>query len=218
MAWQTPPTFTTLTELAATDVQILSDDLAETSAAKVTTKGDLAPATGANALARLAAGANGSRLTAASGETTGLLWRVPQYVSAHRSAAQTLTNNTLTAIALTAADDFDSNALHDPSTNNTRLIAAVAGKYLVGGRVTFATNTTGKRSVSIQKNGGGTGAGATYAIQDVVSAPSGDYHMDCMGVVSLAANDYIELYALQISTANLNVNDGVLWMVLLGEA
>jgi hypothetical protein len=47
---------------------------AETAPAKVTTKGDLVAATGANALARIAVGTNGQVLTADSVQSAGVKW------------------------------------------------------------------------------------------------------------------------------------------------
>jgi hypothetical protein len=67
-------------EHVATAVELdEANQLVDATLGTVTTKGDLLPATGAGALARLGAGANGTVLTAASGETTGLEWAAVPY-------------------------------------------------------------------------------------------------------------------------------------------
>lgn len=53
---------------------------------------------------------------------------------ATRTTAQTgLAVNAFTAIAFNATDLFDTDTLHDTAANNTRLTAAIAGKYVVFG-------------------------------------------------------------------------------------
>jgi hypothetical protein len=79
-------------------------------ATEIDAKGDLVVGTGADTFARLAVGANGTVLTAASGEATGLEWAAPaggggkvlQVVSGTTttqtvSASQTMADTTLTA-------------------------------------------------------------------------------------------------------------------------
>lgn len=74
MAWATTHVFTVGEILTAANMNLIQANINETMVAKVTTKGDLTPATGANALTRLGVGANDTVLMAASGETTGLKW------------------------------------------------------------------------------------------------------------------------------------------------
>ena len=61
----------------AVDTQMLTNANAAIAKAIVDAKGDLISATGADTPARLAVGANGTVLTADSGETTGLKWATP---------------------------------------------------------------------------------------------------------------------------------------------
>lgn len=72
MAYTTPPTFVVGAVLTAAQMNILGDDILLTLAALATTKGDLLAATGANATARLAAGANFRSLIADSSKGSGL--------------------------------------------------------------------------------------------------------------------------------------------------
>ena len=75
MAWTAPRTWAAGEVVTAALLNThVRDDLLETAPAKVTTKGDLVAATGANALARLGVGADGQALLADSTQSTGLNW------------------------------------------------------------------------------------------------------------------------------------------------
>jgi len=216
MAWTTPPTVSTGDTITATQWNALANDLNETAPGKVTTKGDIVAATGANALARVAVGANGAGLVADSTQSAGVKWQTPQYVRANRTTNQSISNVTDTAIQLNDADTFDSNSLHDTVTNNTRLTASVAGKYMVCGEVTFAASTGGtQRYARIRKNGSSTQA----TCRDSQAPATGvTPTVQVTAFVSLAATDYVELMAYQDSGGALNVSDAKLSMVLLGTA
>ena len=124
------------------------------------------------------------------GGTTGI---VPA-CRATASAAQSIANATLTMVSFDT-EDFDTDTIHDPTTNNTRLTCKTAGTYLIVGGVTVAANATGVRGISIKKNntsylGYGTPGNAGAGIQT-----SG-------GVIAMAAlsvNDYVELEFYQSS-------------------
>ena len=77
-------------------------------ATAIDAKGDLIGGTGADTFARLAVGANGTVLTADSGEATGLKWaaaggKVLQIVSATYSTATTIASTSFTDSGLTAS-------------------------------------------------------------------------------------------------------------------
>src|SRR3990167_4205296 len=75
MAWTAPRTWVTAELVTAALLNAhVRDNLLESAAAKVTTKGDIVAATGANALARIAVGANTTIPIAASGEAAGVKW------------------------------------------------------------------------------------------------------------------------------------------------
>jgi len=215
MAWATPPSFSSGNTLTAANMNTIGDDLLETVPAKVTTKGDICAATGANAIARVAVGSNYSTLTADSAASAGVSWTLPQVVRAIRTSNQSVANATDTAIQLNAADDFDTNSLHDISTNNTRLTASVAGYYHVIGEIKFATSTAGtQRYAKIRYNG------------STVKAQSVDAQAPATGVtpviqvstlVDLSASDYVELMAYQDSGGALNVTDAKFMMFLVAR-
>jgi len=50
-------------------------------------------------------------------------------------------------------EDFDTDTIHDNSTNNSQLTYNIAGVYLLTCNMRWATNTTGERSVRLLLNG-----------------------------------------------------------------
>jgi hypothetical protein len=150
----------------------------------LTTKGDLF--TFSTVDARLGVGANGTVLTADSAEATGLKWAAPAGssfvgVSIIGNSNQTIANETATAVNFGGTDQYDTDAFHDPSSNNSRITipSGKGGKYLVTGTIWW-NDGSGQRFVSIYKNG-----------TEIL--------------ISLAATDYIELYVIQGSGGNLSL-------------
>lgn len=222
MAWVTPPAFATNDVLTAANMNKLSDDLSETGVAKVTTKGDLTPATAANVVARLAAGANGTVLVAASAQATGLKWQTPLYARLYRTSSQSISNGTLTAINFTATtgsgggttETFDPSDIHSTASNDTRLTAGLAGFYIVGGQIVFANSTGGDlRYVMLTQNGTEIARQALPTTFPAVEVPA----LNVSTGVSAAASDYFELKVWQDSGGALNVTSAVFWVALIGS-
>lgn len=121
-----------------------------------------------------------------------------------KSAAQSITNETITAVSFDGADTFDSNSIHDPATNNTRFTipAASDGYYEIVASVTFASSTTGLREIMLRKNG------ATYLkiLEVPASSVAGKTSLSLSDVVPLVATDYVEICVYQTSGGALNVN------------
>lgn len=127
------------------------------------------------------------------------------------SGTQSLTDNTITAIIFSAADEIDTHGFHDPSSNNTRVTPNIAGYYEFTGTVMFSSRDDYNDVNSwIRKNGGtnlapafrapyatdsgnalfpGVIAGTTYATQSMNGT-----------------TDYIELVAQQNNAANVSAN------------
>jgi hypothetical protein len=121
-------------------------------------------------------------------------------VRVYHSANQVITNNTFAALAFNT-ERFDTDVIHDTSTNNSRLTCKTAGKYQITGHALFAANATGYRQIAIRLGG------ATYlAAQGIPSiGASDDHNLSVTTLYSLAVNDYVELMAFQTSGAGLNV-------------
>ena len=75
MTWHIPISWTSGAVVTKTNLdEQVRDNLLETAPAKVTTKGDIVAATGANALERLAVGSDNAILVADSGNSSGVNW------------------------------------------------------------------------------------------------------------------------------------------------
>lgn len=166
--------------------------------------GDLAVGTGADTAARLAVGAAFKKLQVNSGATA-LEWVGAIGARAYlATSAQSISNSTHTALQFNA-ESFDSNTLHDNSTNNTRLTipTGMTGKWMFAGGAEFAANATGQRQITLKKNG------TTFLTQSIQVATSAfDQEVLVIDVLSMTAADYMELHAYQTSGGSLNVNFG----------
>lgn len=111
-------------------------------------------------------------------------------------AAQTLTSSgTLYPIAF-AHERWDGFAMHDTSTNNSRITLPVAGWYMICGDVAFAANATGSRSVFIRADGTAYIGGVTI---DAVSEASRITEISVSTVYYFSAGAYVEVVARQVS-------------------
>jgi hypothetical protein len=114
---------------------------------------------------------------------------------------------TSTAIAWGGTDEYDTNAMHDPSTNNTRITMPVAGVYGVGGWYQMAAdaNNSGFRGIYLRVNG------ATFIGQgpEIVTSTFGGNNRDQLSIYTewkFAATDYVELIARQVNTVPTALN------------
>ena len=126
-------------------------------------------------------------------------------VRVYKSGNQTIATATATAVTFDS-ELLDTDTIHDNATNNSRLTAKLAGKYYVWGICQFAIDSTGHIcGFYIYKNGALESLG-NFMPQAVVGT-IGDI---CTGgaIVSLAVNDYVEMFAYQESGGNLVVAGG----------
>ena len=89
---------------------------------------------------------------------------------------------------------FDTQTMHDNTTNNARLTAPVAGIYDVSANVDWAANNVGVRVLLLVKNG--TTGIATKASSP--TSPSSTFAQEVRGTVSMQQGDYVELRVQQI--------------------
>lgn len=102
-------------------------------------------------------------------------------------------------------DVVDTDAIHDPVTNNSRLIAKTAGMYYVWFNIQWELHNTqaydGERGVMIRKNSAGAvGTGTLVGIDHRASNsnPLEKWAASMQGVaayVAMAVNDYVECFA-----------------------
>jgi hypothetical protein len=119
-------------------------------------------------------------------------------VRAYRSTTQSISNDTPTAISFDS-ERWDTNALHDNSTNPTRLKAPVAGTYSIAAHVQFADNATGVRQLAVFVNGS-----VMWATTEAAAKSTNNW-LSLSTIIQLAANDYIEVYVYQNSGGSLNI-------------
>jgi hypothetical protein len=111
-----------------------------------------------------------------------------------KSAAQSI--GTIRTALTFDQEDFDTDTMHDNSTNNTRITFTHAGKYMVGGIV--CTNANAVAGAAIRLNGG----------NEIAFVAMGNAGQDVNGgaivqtIYSFAANDYVELWGQLGSTQN----------------
>jgi hypothetical protein len=199
MAWTAPSTV--IVGQLLTDTlwnQQVRDNMLETAAAKVTTAGDTVYATAANALARRAIGSARQFMRVNSSGNAPECF-TPPAVRARHASDQAVANTTATALSLTA-ERYDTNGMHDTSTNHQRLTSQASGLYHIGGCAAFASNATGNRTLEIRRGGttvlaAETRAAVSGAITTIVV--SCDYE--------LSSSEYVELVATQNSGGSLDV-------------
>jgi hypothetical protein len=124
----------------------------------------------------------------------------PPMVLAGRSSAQSIPNNTATAINFTTGDVYDTDSMHSTSTNPSRVVANTAGVYLFWYFMEFAgVNTTGLREAYLMING------TNIITVNAERNPTASFTtLGGQATYLMAATDYIELIVAQTSGAGLN--------------
>jgi hypothetical protein len=109
------------------------------------------------------------------------------------------------------AESWDSDVMHDNVTNPSRVIAKTAGLYAVNFQVAFPANATGVRYAILRKNAAGaSGAGTALAFaRDQSASATGASYVSKSLDVQMAANDYLEVFAIQTSGGNLTSVTGI---------
>lgn len=99
------------------------------------------------------------------------------------------------------AEDFDTDAYHDNSTNNSRLTVptGLAGKYMINGTFAWSGSSTGKRYIGILLNG------TTAIAQTGINVAQESSTISVL--YNLAEGDYVELQAWQDSGIDRSTNE-----------
>lgn len=124
----------------------------------------------------------------------------------YRNAALNITT-TPTAIAWDA-EVLDTHAHHDNATNNSRLIAKVAGKYRIAANVLLSIPGVSavRATIAIRKNGVATDLAVALFENPDTGVSANDMTLIIDDVLDLALNDYVEVFISIFSgTQALNV-------------
>lgn len=121
------------------------------------------------------------------------------YARVFNNAAITLTTGVAAALTFNS-ETYDTASLHDMGANTSRLTAPRTANYHIWGNVEFASNAVGVREVYILRNGTDTLAvHLENAVNGAVTV------LPICTDFQLTVGDYVELWALQNSGGNLNV-------------
>lgn len=114
-------------------------------------------------------------------------------------ASQSVGSSSWTAIGIdTSVYDIDGG--HSNSTNNSRYVAQVPGRYLVIGTCAFLVNGSGARAARIEYNGNPILGGATFAANPGAIG----FGASAIAVQQMAVGEYVELYGWQSSGSSLS--------------
>lgn len=170
-------------------------------------KGDIAVATGPDAAARLAVGANGSMVVADSSTATGLRWQIRPLARVYNSAALDPDPDDWRILDWDS-EQFDTNGMHATGTNPSRFtcVTGGAGVYRVEANLGFNTSsqaagTAGHYGIRLLKNG--TTVNAT--VMDEAEMTFDIWKM-VGSLVELAVGDYIQCQCY--TTRNVDVMVG----------
>lgn len=127
-------------------------------------------------------------------------------VRVFHNAAQSITNNTVTALAFNS-ERFDqaggvASTQHDTVTNNSRLTCLYAGVYQISGGIQWAAAAGGERQLIIRHSVGPT----SIRVRNDFGSASITQDQVVTALYALAVNEYVELCVFQNSGGALNVN------------
>ena len=118
----------------------------------------------------------------------------------YHNANQSIANNTFPIVLAFNSENYDTDAMHDTVTNNSRITIKTAGKYIISAYCTWTSNPTGIRYIAVRLNG------TTTIVAG--SCPGVISLTQCATEYDLAVNDYLEFAVYQNSGGPLNVLAG----------
>ncbi|HEX2174158.1 MAG TPA: hypothetical protein VHL09_17125 [Dehalococcoidia bacterium] len=136
----------------------------------------------------------------ADGQITAAKLATQPAARVYHTAAQAIPNTTSTALAFDS-ERLDTDTIHDPATNNSRLTRQTPGLYLITGHVNWAANGSGNCCLSIRLNG-------ATVIASQVSPNIGAVNSHDQAIATLyplAQGDYLELIVYQTSGGALDI-------------
>lgn len=122
------------------------------------------------------------------------------------TTTQVIANNTVSAVDFAtsvSAEDWDTDAFHNPASNSTRLTvpAGKGGKYRITALALWGGSATGLRQISIFVNG----AVMWQVDANGLTGFGGVAGQEAMLEIALVATDYVEMKVDQTSGGNLNL-------------
>lgn len=126
----------------------------------------------------------------------------PPACSVYNSVVQSTGDAAVVALSANS-ENYDNDSMHSTSTNNSRITAMTAGRYLVTFVVSFTANANGWRFVEVIKNG----ATVTRMTSSRPEA-TGTLATQLSGALTLvlSAGDYIQCRSYQNSGGALDVS------------
>lgn len=169
----------------------------------LTTKGDLL--TYSTAETRLPVGNNGESLVADSSTSTGLKWaKSGNFIGCRVTKTtpnQSISNNTSTNVTFDA-ETYDTDSFHSNTVNNTKMTipAGLGGYYRITLNIGWDTNSSGRRTISIKRNGS-----SIIALAEATPATGVYLTFNVSTTYYLSATDTIEAEVYQSSGVSLDV-------------
>ena len=112
---------------------------------------------------------------------------------------QAIDNDSTTVVAFDS-ERYDTDTIHDTSTNNSMLTCKTAGVYSISGHIQFEANATGLRLVGILLDGA-----TTIAYMGWSDVGASAIYLPLETKYTLAVNQYVELVVYQNSGGALNI-------------
>lgn len=132
------------------------------------------------------------------GSVVNFLMNPPRCKVQQVSPIQSLTNNVWTAVTWDT-EAYDTDAMHNPASNNTRLVATTSGLYTMKSVIGFTGNATGIRGLQVRKNAAGNVASGTQmdGLTNETSLTANNATVEWLGEVQMSVGDYLEVFAFQ---------------------
>lgn len=123
----------------------------------------------------------------------------PPACRVYRTTAQTIANSSNTALAFNS-ERYDTAAMHDNVTNNSRITIPTTGIYHVGGGIEWSATGAYTQAVFIIKNA------ATFLAQITAESGAPLSRVNLSTTDKFNAGEFVELWVVQFSGGNLNIN------------
>lgn len=127
------------------------------------------------------------------------------------AGAQSIADNTLTNVAFANSDLYDTDSMHDPVTNNDRIVCNTAGAYLFTPLAVFASNATGLRLCALYLNGS---VLWVYDRQAPISGASTVLGRSM--IIPMTVGDHVVMKVLQTSGGALSLSSAYLGVQRVG--